>query len=282
VDLSHFDHAVIALDAEKSYNARSRVREGGDAGTGSAAFVAASLHWDTFIPQFQKRLKEYSAGKTELVAILPEEAGVSVPKPDVRYFKLILRTARGVKEKVTTLTRDGFTVLSAPEKKRAVTEPRIDHRSVARALRSKGEPNVKEDTLEFSGASVEDAKKFWASFLDSKSERISTVDDAVVASHYDSAILSLNQGKSYKNEAAKLAFLRGLSDGDRFISKFRGRVNELSLGNVDLIPISAKEAGVDVVGQGRFFRLVRQTYRGPEESIVWMTADGFNVLARAK
>jgi hypothetical protein len=301
VDVSHFDNAALSLSSGKSYGRNTGTLHG-DAGSSASAFLAASYEWDAFIPRFQARLKEVSLGKAELIPISAEEAGGDSARSDVRYFKLVRRMARGVSESVVRLTRDEIKVLKkaadgSSTKTQAATQKRVDPRSLARAARRLGAaPAIKGTSPEYAKAAFEDAQVFWAPVF-KKLETSSKIGgaanlEAVDARHFDAAVVAIDHGKSYsastlkeqnyEDESARSAFHRVLNDWDSFVPKFQERLKRISKGKSELIPISSKQAGVGVSGYGLFFKLVRQTYRGPQEDIVWLTSEGFDVLAQPK
>jgi hypothetical protein len=291
-DVSLLDQAALSLiNRGRSFGVRSfraQDRENGNMMSAAATFRGASAERERLIPKFQDRLKQLSGGKAELISISSEEAGITGAKSDGSYFKLIRHRRTGTYENVVALTDEGFSVLSPAETKAKTRrakdvfdEPAESSRRV-RGARKRTPPAVLPQ--EILAVSPSESGKFW-----SKVPAIKGMGEtaAMDTAQYDRAVIALTQGKSYgvatlkearlSGESAKTAFSRIEGFWDQFIPVLQERVYQLSMGKAELTLISTQEAGFDIVGHGKFFKLVRNVGRHREESVVWLTPEGVSV-----
>jgi hypothetical protein len=100
--------------------------------------------------------------------------------------------------------------------------------------------------------------------------------------HYDAAVAALAEGGNY-NPAETLdggitpAFIHCSSHWDVFIPLLQQRLTAVSQGRAVLEPMSEEEAGAGIQGQAAYFRLTRQTDRGPDTSNVVLMQNGIRV-----
>ncbi|MFL5815559.1 MAG: hypothetical protein ACJ763_18455, partial [Bdellovibrionia bacterium] len=254
VDASNLDRAVKALAQGKSYGATS-------------AFQRVFHKWDEFIPMLQERMKQLSNDPIELRPFTKKEAKAIGAEADARYFKLIRHTSQGSEEHAAKLTQEGLIVLSPSE----LSAPKKH------------------------GFSTQGSTTGHPAFLSSSSSSLMGLGNSHLGRNLekeghqlDNAVRSLIKGKSYgvavlKNrpieaKTARAAFDDLSQNWNQLVYEFEERVRKLSDGKSELIPISAKEAGVDVIGYGRYFKLIQNTEKGAETHVVELTAEGFSVL----
>ncbi|MFL5815372.1 MAG: hypothetical protein ACJ763_17480 [Bdellovibrionia bacterium] len=282
-DPSLFDQAALALIKRgRSFGVRSFLnenRKSGDRVSAAATFRAVFSHQDQFVPMFQDRLKELSAGKVEMI-------------PFDGYFKLVRQTRVGRVESYVKLTPEGFAehrmADTKPKPRRArdvfdePAEPSQSARDVAReAKRKRSAPAL---PPELSSVTPAESKKYWSTL---PAIKVLGEAAAMEAVQYDRAAISLTHGKAYgvatlkearfSGESARTAFAHIEKFWDQFIPALQDRVYQLSMGKAQLTSISAQDAGFDIVGHGRFFKLVRNVGRHKEESVVWLTPEGVSV-----
>jgi hypothetical protein len=247
----------MSLTQGKSYGATS-------------AFQRVFRRWDEFNPKLQDRVKQLSNDQVELRPFSAEEEKAIAAESDARYFKLIRhsshKTLQGSEGEVVKLTQEGIIVLASSE----LSTPKKTHGLFSQGSTTGHPAFLSTSSLVGAGAS----------HFERNVER--------EAHHLDNAVRALIQGKSYgvatlKNKPIEVKTARAafdhLSQGwEKLVSSFEERVKQLSDGKAELIPISAKEAGVAVVGYGRYFKLVLNPGQGTETHIVELTSEGFSVL----
>lgn len=301
VDTSHFENAAIALIDEYSYDVKSLFKNQSRAFSAATAFTAAISEQSQFVPSFQTRIKQLSEGTLELSLITRDEAIRALKiekaevlkerlKPDSIYFKMVGHR-KVWKENVVMLSQDGVSLFYPPRVARDESHTRL-------MIKRKLWPiDPKSDTkfLPAGPDASEEAKRFWLSSSDTGSERVGArylrwdhADYDIF--HYDRAAASLVEGRSYDLEtlkkenidveASKAAFKRASWELNRFIPQFKNRVSQLAQlkgEKAELVPITPKEAGSDLIGYGQFFKLIRHTRRGTKENVVWLTPEGVSI-----